>query len=497
MQLKTGTALCGGKYKIERVLGQGGFGITYLATQDILERQVAIKEFFFREFCIRDADTSHVTLGTEVNKGIVERFLKKFIKEARTISTLKDPGIIQIYDVFRENGTAYYVMEYIEGESLNDMVKRRGALPEAEAQGYIRQVGEALTNIHRHNINHLDVKPSNIMVRSDNGHTVLIDFGVAKQYDSETMEGTTTTPVGISHGYSPVEQYRRNGVQSFSPQSDVYALAATLFKLLTGNTPPEAPDVQDMGLPVDELTARGVSPHISEAIRHAMLSRSMRTQSVTQFVEELNQSGATTGDETEVVTAQVVETPAAKPLQPQQPTARTSTRQQATKQSNKMLWVFIAAGLLLAGGITYVVLHKQDTKPTAPTENEATLTESIPSKVNDQKHETVTDKVVTLGSLGQCKYTGEVNAKGEPDGTGTATWSDGRVYNGPFRSGVAEGADAYFSFSNGDTFRGSFKNNRFSQGRYTIKADGSCFIGTYKNGQPDVGQWYDKNGKAI
>ena len=116
-QLSIGTLLQGGKYRIERVLGQGGFGITYLAVQSLLERKVCIKEFFYREYCERDEETSHVTLGTQSNQELVERFLNKFLKEARTISQLEHANIIHIHDIFNENNTAYYVMDYIEGES--------------------------------------------------------------------------------------------------------------------------------------------------------------------------------------------------------------------------------------------------------------------------------------------------------------------------------------------------------------------------------------------
>lgn len=286
-QLQPGTTLQGGKYKIERVLGQGGFGITYLALNTMLDGKVAIKEFFFKEYCDRDESTSHVTVGTSSNHDIVERFKQKFIKEAKTLFRLNHPNIVRILDIFEENATAYYVMEYIEGESLGDMVKRRGAIPEAEALEYIREVGSALSYIHNRSMNHLDIKPGNIMKRQEDGQVLVIDFGVAKQYDAQTSEGTTTTPVGISHGYSPAEQYRKNGVQTFSPQSDVYALAATLYKLLTGITPPEAMEIQDEGLPVDELNAHGVSSAVTSAIVAAMRSRSVRTQSVEAFVADL------------------------------------------------------------------------------------------------------------------------------------------------------------------------------------------------------------------
>lgn len=286
MQLKQGTFLQGGKYKIEKVLGQGGFGITYLATQDILERKVAIKEFFFKVFCEREEWTNTITLGTQANKTTVEKFLKKFIKEAQTISALHHPNIVQIHDIFRENNTAYYVMEYIDGNSLGDIVKTQGALPETKSVEIIKKVAVALDYIHTKNINHLDVKPNNIMVRHNDGEVILIDFGVAKQYDEKTKEGTTTTPVGISHGYSPSEQYKRNGVSSFSPESDIYSLGATLYKMVTGITPPEAIEVAQEGLP--EMPS-----HISEACKSVirksmMLNKADRPHNIAQFLDILN-----------------------------------------------------------------------------------------------------------------------------------------------------------------------------------------------------------------
>lgn len=286
MQLKRGILLQGGKYRIEKVLGQGGFGITYLATQDILNRKVAIKEFFFKEFCEREDGINTITLGTQSNKATVEKFLKKFIKEAQTISALHHPNIVQIHDIFRENNTAYYVMEYIDGRSLGDIVKIQGALPETKAVEIIKKVAVALDYIHAKNINHLDVKPNNIMVRHNDGEVILIDFGVAKQYDETTKEGTTTTPVGISHGYSPSEQYKRNGVSSFSQESDIYSLGATLYKLVTGITPPEAIEVAQEGLP--EMPSH-ISDACNSVIRKSMmLNKADRPHNIAQFLDILN-----------------------------------------------------------------------------------------------------------------------------------------------------------------------------------------------------------------
>ena len=283
--LQPDSTLQGGKYRIIKKLGQGGFGITYLAENTLLEGKVAIKEFFFKEYCERDDSTSHVTVPTSSNRETVQRFKLKFVKEARTIFRLNHPNIVRILDVFEENGTAYYVMDYIDGESLGDMVKRRGAIPEAEALGYVKDAANALEYIHSKNINHLDIKPGNLMKRKEDGRIIVIDFGVTKQYAAVISEGSS--PECISHDYSPVELYRKNREQTFSPQSDVYALAATLFTLLTGNTPPEAIEILSEGLPVAELQEKHISRSVISAIAMAMKGRHERTQSIVEFVSNL------------------------------------------------------------------------------------------------------------------------------------------------------------------------------------------------------------------
>lgn len=288
-QLTNGTLLQGGKYKIERVLGQGGFGITYLAYQEMLDRRVCIKEFFFKDFCERNADTSRVTLGTTNSKELVQRFLAKFVKEARTIAKFHHTNIISIIDIFEENGTAYYVMEFIEGESLSEKVKRDGALGEQQSVAYINKVADALAYVHERKINHLDVKPANIMVRKADNEPVLIDFGLAKQYDAETGNQTSTTPVGISHGYAPIEQYRQGGVSEFSPQTDVYSLGATLYKLVTGVNPPQATElVSDEDVLTDGLKSKSVSKEIVSSIVSAMQpSIKKRYQTIIDFKNSL------------------------------------------------------------------------------------------------------------------------------------------------------------------------------------------------------------------
>ena len=303
--LPTNTLLQGGKYKIERVLGQGGFGITYLATQVMLDCKVCIKEFFFKDYCNRTI-AGEVTAGTTGSKEIVERFLNKFLKEARTISKLSHPNIVRILDIFQENGTAYYVMEYIEGYSLADKVSQQGALRESEAVEYVKQIGSALEYIHQRRINHLDVKPANIMIRRCDNKAILIDFGVSKQYDVQGGQ-TSTTPVGISHGYAPMEQYMADGVSTFSPQTDIYALGATLYNLLTASLPPAPHQILTNGISIPSR----ISSPLANAIRQAMeQNRSKRPASISEFVSMLkmgkktiNVSGNTTphSEETKII----------------------------------------------------------------------------------------------------------------------------------------------------------------------------------------------------
>ena len=278
--LKTNAVLQNGKYRIEGVLGQGGFGITYLASQVALNRKVTIKEFFMKELCNRDEQTSQVSVPSMGSVDTVARFRAKFVKEAQTIAALNNPHIIHIHDIFEENGTAYYVMDYLSGGSLSDLVQRDGVLAEATALGYIRQVADALSYIHARNINHLDIKPSNVLI-DGNGNAVVIDFGLSKRYD-ETGSQTSTTPVGISHGFAPLEQYQPGGVSTFSPTTDIYSLGATLYKLLSGQTPPNATALLDADLDLSRLSA---SPSTKAAIAAAMQpKRKGRPQTVEAFI---------------------------------------------------------------------------------------------------------------------------------------------------------------------------------------------------------------------
>ena len=282
MHLQNNTLLQGGKYKIVRFIASGGFGCTYEAHHTLLDLRVALKEFFVSDFCNRNEDTGDVSVGTQSKMELYGKLKKKFLEEARSLYKMKHPGIVRVIDVFEENGTAYYAMEYIDGESLGDLVKRKGKLPEAEVVGYIRQVAEALKYVHSLNRLHLDIKPGNIMLNKD-GKAVLIDFGASKHYDDETGENTSTL-LGINtKGYAPVEQVNQS-FKSFSPATDIYALGATLYKLLTGITPPPSTLLHSEEATLDPLPSY-VSTSTRQAVEAAMqLLRKNRPQSVKEWL---------------------------------------------------------------------------------------------------------------------------------------------------------------------------------------------------------------------
>lgn len=289
MNLPSNILLQGGKYRIIRFISSGGFGCTYEAELVLLHKRVAIKEFFVKDFCNRDEKTCHVTVATQSKVKLIERLKQKFIEEASALFSMQHLNIVRVTDVFEENGTAYYVMDYIDGKSLQDIVKEKGALDEDLAVYYISQIADALKYVHNLNRLHLDIKPGNIMI-NENNQAILIDFGVSKQYDEVDGENTSTL-LGKTPGYAPIEQMSNN-VKNFTPATDIYALGATLYKLLTGITPPDVTEIFNEGL-------KGLPESVSDNIR-IVVNKSMelrvkdRPQCINDFILLLNINSNTT-----------------------------------------------------------------------------------------------------------------------------------------------------------------------------------------------------------
>lgn len=240
-------------YRIEKVLGMGGFGITYLATTTVqfgnlkTTISVAIKEHFISDSCERDAQTHNIVYSNPV-KGRVESSQRDFVAEARRLQKVgvEHTNIVKVNEVFETNNTAYYVMEYLNGESLRTYVERKGKLPEDEMLTLMRPIMSAVKLLHEHHMTHLDIKPDNIMLTSDEYgdiRPVLIDFGLSKHYGKDGRPTSTINTLGYTDGYAPVEQYA--GLTTFSPSADIYALGATMLFCLTGKDPKKSIDFKE------------------------------------------------------------------------------------------------------------------------------------------------------------------------------------------------------------------------------------------------------------
>lgn len=289
------------KYKILSCIGQGGFGITYKAEQTYLRHPVVIKELFLNHYCTRKANAAAVEVHS-ISLQEYSHFKEKFLDEARTLLSLKDqPHIVQITDFFEENGTAYLVMPLIEGEDLETYLRRQPdkCIPEAEAMNYIGQLCQALSAAHSRNILHRDLKPANVLL-TPSGQVYLIDFGAARQFIAEGITQTMTAI--LTPGYAPIEQYSERVARG--AYTDVYALAAVLYRMLTGKVPPPATD-RALGYETQPVTAlnRLISQSLSDSIMKGLAFRYQeRYQNVKEFWDAVK--GKTTS----------VQSPPVKPL---------------------------------------------------------------------------------------------------------------------------------------------------------------------------------------
>lgn len=243
-----------GSYRIIRVVGAGGFGVTYEAEDLGLCKTVAIKEYFPDEFAVR-TDASEVRPVTSRQSEPFAWGLKSFLNEARTLAVFKHPSIVDVFRIFEANATAYMVMEFIRGESFEDWLRKLHRTPsQAELDSIVQPLLDALALMHRHAFLHRDIAPDNIVIRDD-GRPVLLDFGSARK----TLAAKTHMMTGmVKQGYSPQEQYSTDGKHQ-GPWTDFYALGGTLYRAVSGHAPEEAPDrlLQDSLVPARRVAANG------------------------------------------------------------------------------------------------------------------------------------------------------------------------------------------------------------------------------------------------
>jgi len=246
MDALIGKTLQGGKYTLDRQLGQGGFGVTFKATHHYLNQVVVIKT-------LNESVRQHPKFAD---------YQRKFQDEARRLALFVHPHIVRVSDFFSEDGIPYMVMDYIQGQTLGNLVFPNHPLPEATAIQYIQQIGSALQVVHDNGLLHRDVKPDNIMLRQGTDDVVLIDFGIAREYQANFTQTHTSF---VSDGYAPIEQYMPQAKRT--PATDVYALAATLYALLTAKSPVSAAlrDRQPL------LSPKELRPELSEAVSQAVM----------------------------------------------------------------------------------------------------------------------------------------------------------------------------------------------------------------------------------
>ncbi|MDE5976642.1 MAG: serine/threonine protein kinase, partial [Muribaculaceae bacterium] len=254
-------------YKVEEVLGAGGYGITYKVTRLSDGKIFALKEFFPNKLCERGENDTMSFLKT--NSDVIELGLKVFITEGKRLNRqeVHHPNIVRIEDVFKANDTAYIVMEYIDGDNLRQYIKRNHNQPltQEQALSVIRPVMQAVALLHNNRLTHLDIKPDNIILsynRDGSYRPVLIDFGQSKHYDKKGNATSEIRNLGCSEGYSPPEQYL--GLTQFTPEADIYAISATLLYLLTGTQPIKSSEIS--ATYISEKLPPEISPEIKNAI---------------------------------------------------------------------------------------------------------------------------------------------------------------------------------------------------------------------------------------
>ena len=488
-ELKAGTTLADGKFVIEGVLGVGGFGITYKARHAELDQYFAIKEFFINGYCVRH--TQRFTIHLQgMDKDLYVQYRKKFVEEAQTLAKLDHPNIVRVTDVFDENGTSYFVMPLLQGETLQKLVERKGVLPYEVGVNYMGQICEALDYIHnlKPQILHRDVKPENIIITPDN-RAILIDFGSAREFVHDQIQSQT---ILFTPGYASPEQYTKTGRKG--SYSDVYSVGATFYFIVTGKIPIDAAArlLEDFEEP--KKIAPNLSGTANKTILKAMeIKPENRYQTVNELMREL------TGVED-------WKTPAIEVV--------------VQKGISKKVIFGIILGLIVllaAAGIWYLQ-HDKQVKTRVATENMLNgNVENLKVWIYDgvaylRPTQGILDTTTYYGIDGKIAqylprktlvraylYTGQMQ-NGFPHGDGHAVYQDGSTYTGSFEKGLRHGRSATFIDADGAiTYIGSYRNDQRHGSGKLIRHDGVTFEGVWGEGlvRSETGRIYGADGKLI
>ena len=372
--LPVGTLLYHGRYRVERFLAAGGFGNTYLARDVQFDELVAIKEFFLASMCGRGDGSNDVVISLVTKQKEFEAHREKMRKEAKRLRALQHPNIVKVRDLFDENGTTYYVMDFIPGQSLRSKLKQQHRpFSEAEVmQKLLPQLLDALETVHAEGIWHLDLNPANMMV-DDQGKVVLIDFGASKQLHSvEGQSLSTSSVVAYTQGYAPAEQL--NGkLEKFGPWTDLYALGGTLYNLLTNQNPPDYSEIIDNANLFEEHMPSVSAPTIqlikwlmSQGINH-------RPKSVAEVRGFLKSSASSQPDDSDKTILKKADT-YAMGVKPQKKLSLIGVFKSVGRR--KKLWMGVACGvvaLLVGWGVYAYSRQNKNVDTPEPTPNEIKL----------------------------------------------------------------------------------------------------------------------------
>lgn len=502
-------------YRIDRYLSSGGFGNTYVATNTSFNEVVAIKEFFLKGASERDNQTGFVSVS-QSNTQLFDSQLQKFKKEAQRLRRLNNPHIVRVHDLFDENGTCYYVMDFIDGESLSEKMKRtQKPLSESEVMAILPGVLDALRTVHySHDADslpllHLDIKPANLLV-DRSGNVFLIDFGASKQISSEGGM-TTTTAMCYTPGFAPLEQVDVN-TNMMGPWTDFYALGATIYNLLTRKNPPTPSEIAVRGVSAYEFN-RQMSDKMCNLILWCMNMDMNRRPRCVEDIEMFlfgnprpviipQEPKPVVSEKKETQVLPKASTPQSKPV-PNSISKPTSTN---NIKSNRWIWIGLAFIVILILGIVLVQLLSSGKSSDGYVENDTTRLDSTYSNY----YEDVVFNIAEMG--GEYTYTGETNDEGLPNGHGQATFPNGNTLVCSFVDGKASGygnltfkngdrvegdfyglvcKSGFRIYANGDMFKGTLDKQYLPvEGRYT-KKDRTYFVGNLKNKK---GIWYNADG---
>ena len=386
--LPIGTVLRSGTYRIEKQIGSGGFGNTYMVRHLGLDEVQAMKEFFMKDVNLRDG--MEVTVSIPGKRPVFEAQRSKFKKEARRLWEIKNPHIVKVHDLFEENGTVYYIMDYIDGNSLSDIVKAEGPMSEGRAMDIFRQMLEALEVVHgkEPKMLHLDIKPANIMV-DKKGNAFLLDFGSSKQIDLDGGLTTDGSGITLSKGFAPTELIDQNR-SHIGPWTDLYELGATLYYLVTGQQPPSVSEIQEDGSSAFDFPAS-----VSEKVRKLILwlmsaARSARPKSVVEVKDRLKPSAKAPGSE---------------------PKPNTPAPDSGSKNKNDLLFV-----LLFIIGLVAILLFFENNFPFSSDSDDKDSNNSIAIEQSDNTNviteEPVKRTLTMSGAIGEYPITMNLEING-------------------------------------------------------------------------------------